>query len=211
MVTDKGVEIRLCESHARLEGGMLRFRVILPLLILALAVPAGLVAASITLPFPSAGSTLGCGYERPLGAGGGASCYVAGERVWETFTGTGLSSTVSAQWDFDMSNYTDPGTTNTFDVLINGIVIGNYQFTSVLYGVDLSFDLPFSFPAIAGDAYTLEIVATSTVPAGAGSYNWYPGGTVTLSDAGGAVVPEPATFGLLFTALAAIAVARRRR
>ena len=167
--------------------------------------------SSITLAFPDATSTLGgpgCGSDQPLGVGGGGACFVAGDRIQETFTLTGLASTVSSHWVFSMSTFVDPSVVNTFNVLINNIVVGNYQFTGA--GPDTrNFDLTFASAPIAGDTYTLELLATSTVPPGLSSYNWFPGGQVTLT--GTSAVPEPSSILLISLGLIACGFLHTRR
>ena len=59
------------------------------------------LAGSTSLPFASTTSTIGgpgCGGDRPLGGGGGGVCYVAGNRIEETFSGTGLFNATSSRW-----------------------------------------------------------------------------------------------------------------
>jgi hypothetical protein len=173
---------------------------------IALVASAGLTmsASAIDLDFPSpdsiSGGPTGSG---PLGAGGGGVHYMEGDDRTETFLGTGLPSVPDSQWVFSMDDWTDVGVLNTFDIEINGTVVGSFEFTGVgISSTIVDFDLVFSHAPVAGDDYTLRMVATSTVPPGLASWNWFPGGTVTL-------VPAPASAMLL--GMAGLVGIRRRR
>jgi VCBS repeat-containing protein len=154
-------------------------------------------ASSVTLGFPSTASIAGgpgLTVPVPLGAAGGDGFYVIGDYVTQTFVGTGLSSTTSSEWVFSISDDTYVGADNTFDVLINGTVIGSFTFLGVGHdyigpvNIIHSFDLKFTYAPIAGDSYTLAIIATSTVPLDLASWSWVPGGTVMLSGEASSVI-----------------------
>jgi hypothetical protein len=86
-------------------------------------------ATTIDLGFPSStsiqGGPSGGG---ALGTGGGGIHFTTGDSLTQTFTGTGLSSAISSEWQFSMSNFTSPGVDNSFDVLINGNLVGSFDF-----------------------------------------------------------------------------------
>jgi len=69
--------------------------------------------------------------------------------------------------------------------------------------------LNFTFPLVAGPDFTLSIIATSTVYNNGGSWNWLPGGTVTLT--GPAATPLPAALPLFSTGLGALGLLGWRR
>lgn len=192
---------------------------------LAVACAAVLVATAgpvqadiITVQFPSSDSTTFTNYSGlgTLGAGGGGIHYVAGDYIEKTFTGTGLANATSSHWVFDMSDFTASNVTNSFDVFINGTTVGSYSFNGG-GGRNEHFDLIFNHPApVLGDTYTLKIVATSTVYPGGGSWNWFPGGQVTLTgtDPSAATpVPEPSSLAIFGVGLIGMAIraARGRR
>lgn len=131
------------------------------------------------LEFPSADSETSVG---PLGAGGGGAMFIAGQEISETFNAPGIAPFTESQWVFSMSSCVDPTVVNTFDVFINGVLIGEYQYQNPAAGtVTIDFDLTFQHPAITGPDYTLTIVATSTVPPGLCSWNWFPDGLITFN------------------------------
>jgi len=166
-------------------------------------------ASAIDLEFPSAdsisGGPTGSG---PLGAGGGGRHFIAGDDLTETFLGTGLSSATHSRWQFSMDDFTDVGVLNTFDIQINGVTVGSFDFTGVgVFSTVVDFDLSFDHAPIAGsggsgDDFTLRMVATSTVPPGLASWNWFPGGTTTL-------IPAPAS-AMLLGMVGLVGVRRRR-
>jgi hypothetical protein len=174
---------------------------------LAAATP-GARATTVSLDFPSTTSTLTTYYglfHAPLDSGGGGRGYLAGDGVSQEFDGTGLSSAASSEWQFTMSNFTSPGVTSTFNVLINGTVVGSYSFlsTNANFQGDIPFDLDFSFSPISGPDFILDIVATSTGPTDSGSWDFIAGGTVALSDVL-ATTPLPASLPLLVGGLGAL-------
>jgi hypothetical protein len=164
--------------------------------LIAVADPA---RASVSLAFPSASSSFSC----PPASG----CFLSGAFATETFVSTGLSPTNHSEWIFSIADHTTSGVHSTFEALINGFVVGTFSFDG---GVSLShdFDLVFDYAPIAGDTFTLELLATSTVPVAHGTWDWKTGGAVTLSNL---AVPQPANLVLFGTALAAVLLLRAGR
>lgn len=168
-------------------------------------------ATPIILDFPSAdsisGGPTGSGL---LGAGGGGAHWFAGDDLTETFLGTGLAAANTSRWIFDMEDFTHAGVINTFDLLINGTFMGDFSFVGLGSGSTIhSFDLSFNHASIIGDDYTLRMLATSTVPPGLSSWNWLPGGSVTLDNS--VAVPAPSTIALLVLGLVGIGFSRNKK
>ena len=180
----------------------------------------GATAASVTFTFPSAGSTAISDNAECVSSAFATAfpCSSAGDTAQQTFAATGLAEATGSQWSFTMRNFTidagGPPVTNSFDVRINGITVDSFSFGSLAVDggvIDISLDN--SFAAIAGDSFTLGIVATSTTQGG--GWNWQSGGTVTLTGPAPAdpvgVIPLPASAVLLLGALGVLGAMRRRR
>lgn len=194
-------------GQTKLEGPM-NIKTLTAAACLALMSASTSFAATISLDFPSSDSVLHNG--GALGAGGGGAFFQTGNSLTEAFAGTGLSNAISSTWNFSMSNFMNTTASAAFNVLINGVVVDSFSFAADR-GATESISLSNSFAAISGDDFTLSIVATSTVFGGGGSWNWLPGGTVTLTGDSLSPVPIPAAFPLLLAALGGLGFAARRK
>ncbi len=108
-------------------------------------------ATQFALNYPSTNSTTsGPDYSgQPLGPGGGGVGFRAGDRLDETFVGTGACTADSSEWVFHMDNFTGgSGFTNDFDVYINDVKVGSYSMPPAT-GANTSFDLVFTHPGLA--------------------------------------------------------------
>ena len=132
--------------------------------------------------------------------------FCARARFAETFTGTGLTELNTARFQFEMYNGT-LGVISSFDVMVNNTNVGNFVLSNPgVQTYDLTFDNLAVAGAGAGDDYTLEIVATSAIPFGAGGWNFRAQeGIATLTQ-----VPTPGAAALLGLG-GLVAGARRRR
>jgi len=153
-------------------------------LLLTVATAGGAHAGTLSLDFPSDDSAWTCqGSTLPLGETGSSRCWTAGEDLVETFAGVvpAGSSFTRTRLQFRMDDYTIAPTVNTFDVEINGIVVGSYSTIGNGGNPSLrTLDLTFEHAPIVGPDVTLRIVATSTVAGGLNSWTWFSGGAVTL-------------------------------
>ncbi len=142
------------------------------------------VQPSTTVTFPSTASTTYGTYpgSGTLGAGGGARFYVSGDYVQESFSRATAATklTVNFRMSDNTSSYCTVGTL-TWNVLVNGTVVGSYSWLGGSGG-DKTIAQTYSFASIApvSGKFTLRYQATRTVCSGGGSWNWYAGGTATL-------------------------------
>ncbi len=118
-----------------------------------------------------------------LGLGGGGKFNAKGS--WLEDGKSGRSAAMS-QMDLDitMSDAMDPkwcaGAVLSWDVYLSDKVIGSYSFSAT--GADHRIVKTFTFAPILprGSLIDIKIVSTTDVCTGGGSWNWYPGGTVTV-------------------------------
>lgn len=157
-------------------------------------------AAPITVSFPSGMST--------VNASLGAFFFQSSHFVTETFAGTGLASVSALDLHVDLgTNVLNSGAFVNFDVLLNGIDVGDIVFTQAS-GTG-AFDFSFGFASIlGGGTYTITFDETNTVPVGQGSISFdLANSTATLTES--AAVPEPGTLALVVAALLGIVGARK--
>jgi len=142
-----------------------------------------------------------------------------GDFFGENFTGTGLPSIVQLSLHTLIDNDLHLGQTETFDVSINGIVVGSISAlpppgaTPPMSGQDPTPQMltqVFSFLPISGPDYDVRFTVTSpTLGVGAGSVGFVHDGissSVTLSQ-----VPEPGTMLLLGVGLLGLVIRRTRK
>jgi hypothetical protein len=72
-----------------------------------------------------------------------------------------------------------------FDVELNGTVIGSFSWLGGLSLGTFTVTQTYVFPPVAGggptlDGYRIRIISRDTVCPGGGSYNYFPGGRLTL-------------------------------
>ncbi len=148
-------------------------------------------ALAVDLEFPRSTSKISSTFGPPtsLGAGGGGVLFVKGNWVGDKFTGTGVGSISTADLDFEMDDLTNGfcfvGVLN-FDVEINGVIVGSYNYTGGGGIGAFPVSVSYAFAPIAGggptfDGYRVRIIARETVCPGGGSYNYFPGGLMSLN------------------------------
>ncbi len=155
-----------------------------------LCIAGGCVASVAAFTFPSTASTLDTTFgSAPLGPGGGGVAFTVGSNVRETFTYTGATSVRSLEYAFDMDDQTQNGPctvgTLTFDIRVNGTVVGSYSYVGGSRRGRIPFSGTLTFPAVAGtgpsgDQYEISYRATNSVCPGGAAYNWFAGGSLRL-------------------------------
>lgn len=142
------------------------------------------IAPSTTVTFPSSTSSTFGTYagSGTLGTGGGGRFYVSGDYVQQSFARSAPATKLSVNFRMSdtTSSYCYVGTL-TWNVLVNGVVVGSYSWVGGSGG-DKNVSQTYSFTSIAPSSgqFTLRFQATRTVCSGGGSWNWYSGGTATL-------------------------------
>jgi hypothetical protein len=134
------------------------------------------------------------------------------DAVWTTggfwaqdFSSTGIATTQSMTLDLNLNNVLSSGFSETFETLLNGVNVGSFTVNSGQSGLLI---FKFSFPAVAGPNYDIEMEMTSaTIPPGDGSLSLlftHPPSRAVIS---GKPVPESSTLWLLGLGLAALSAA----
>jgi hypothetical protein len=141
------------------------------------------VPSPTDVSFPTTTSTC-AGPDSPgaLGSGGGGVRYQTGDSVSQTYAGA--TSSTELILDFTMSDETagcSAGVTLDWNVELNGTVVGTYSWVSASASSHTVSET-YTYAAIApiSGEFTIELIATSTVCVGGGSWNWNPGGTATI-------------------------------
>jgi hypothetical protein len=141
------------------------------------------VPVATEVSFPTTTSTC-AGPDTPgaLGSGGGGVRYQTGDSVSQAYARS--TSSVELVLDFTMSDETggcSAGVTLDWNVELNGTVVGSYSWVSASASSHTVSET-YTYAAIAPVAgeFTIELIATSTVCPGGGSWNWNPGGTATI-------------------------------
>lgn len=140
----------------------------------------------LSATFPTSSATV-CSFGActMLGAGGGGAYFQASDYLEQsvTFSLASISELTLAIRMSDLTSGCAVGLPNTFDVSVNGVVVGSYGWTTgAVPAGDRDILETYSFApvtAVAGSTYTIRITATTTVCPGGSSWNWYPGGTAS--------------------------------
>lgn len=121
-----------------------------------------------------------------------------GDKVEETFVGTGLVSVNQLDLLFDVSqNFLNSGAQVDWEVRLNGTPVGTWTWhdTDGTGPVNLSY---LFAPIFGGGTYTVGMHVTNEVPLGFGSIALAKGGTLTLiGQRQPGVVPEPGALAML--------------
>ncbi len=158
--------------------------------------------------FPSADSTVvgSVGVIAP-GEFGFFWSVARGDSIEETFTGTGLNTVFQLDLEFAiLDNVLNRGASVFWDVLVNGIVVGNWSWSDTDGLGTVSESYSFA-PIFGGGDYTIRMEVTNEVADGFGSISiGYPG-DMKLH---GTVPDTGSTLALLGLGLAGLIGIRRR-
>jgi len=139
----------------------------------------------LSASFPTSSATV-CSFGSctMLGAGGGGAYFRETDYLEETvsFSLASISELTLAIRMDDLTSGCAVGMPNTFDVAVNGVVVGSYGWTTgdVPSGPrDILETYSFAPVTAVGGSYTIRITATTTVCPGGSSWNWFSGGTAS--------------------------------
>jgi len=154
-------------------------------------------AQTFTASFPSGASTVVGGCLNPPGSLSYFSSVSRGDKVEQTFSGTGLNSITGLALNFDVThNELSPAAQVDWDVRVNGTPAGTWQWTAGegLGPVHLSYTFA---PIVGGGTYDVGMFVSNEVPSGSGPIGVSYQGTLTLH--GASAAPEPRSLALLAT------------
>jgi len=181
------------------------FRMLTPLILVGL----------LLTPSANAMSTGSLPFSEPdfewLSQGGGTPYHLwtAGDYWRQTFVGTGLASATDLSLDLVIENAAPASEDLNFDAFVNSTNVGNFTINANTPGL---YQFSYSFGPIAGDSYSLELVATNTISDGAGSFSLALADQVSFATLSGTpAIPEPSTVVLMGLGLIGLGYAGRRK
>lgn len=128
--------------------------------------------------------------------------WTTGDYWRQQFDNTGLESATDLSLDLVILHDLALGTQDmSFDVFVNGLTVGSFD---LLAGVSGLYQYDFSFSPIAGNDYFIEMIATSSMVPGNGSYS------IVLDNQSFATLTPAPTSLAVFALLGLVGIRRRR-
>ena len=129
--------------------------------------------------FPSTSSTVG----GPSGTGavGSSYRYQVGDFVQQAFTRTTTTSRLDVSFQMiDRTSGCAVGQALSWNVLVNGTVVGTYGFTGGSGINPRTITQTYTFAPVAAGTVTVRFESTTRVCVGGASWDWVPGGSATF-------------------------------
>jgi hypothetical protein len=178
--------------------------------ILCVAFGSGVASAdSVTVDYPSADSTV----VASVGAIDGDEfgyfwSWTRGDRITETFAGTGLYDVSSLDLTFEVTrNVLNRGAYVDWNVFLNGTSVGGFIWSEADGTGTVNFVRTFS-PIVGNGTYTISMEVANTVADGYGSIAIGFPGSATLT---GRAVPEPMMLSMFGVGILGVWLRRRRK
>jgi len=179
--------------------------------IMCLAFGADVASAdSVTVDYPSADSTV----VASAGAIDGDEfgyfwSWVRGDRITETFAGTGLYDVTSLDLEFEVTrNVLVSGRYVDWNVFVNGISVGGFIWSEADGTGTVNLSYTGFTPIVGNGSYTISMEVANTVDPGYGSIAIGFPGSATLT---GRSVPEPIMLSMFGVGILGVWLRRRRR
>jgi hypothetical protein len=166
-------------------------------------------ADSVTVEYPSADSDV----VASVGAIDGDEfgyfwSNARGDRITETFNGTGLYEVTELDLEFDVTrNVLSSGAYTDWNVFVNGTSVGGFIWSAADGVGTANFSFVFG-PIVGNGAYTISMEVANTVADGHGSIAIGFPGSATLT---GRAVPEPAMLSMFGVGILGVWLRRRRK
>jgi chitodextrinase len=179
--------------------------------ILCVAFGSGVASAdSVTVDYPSADSTVVASYPVIDGDEFGYFWdWTRGDRITETFTGTGLYDVTSLDIEFEVTrNVLVSNRYVDWNVFLNGTAVGGFTWSEADGTGTVNLSYTGFTPIVGNGTYTISMEVANTVDPGYGSIAIGYAGSATLT---GNSVPEPMMLSMFGVGILGVWLRRRRK